>query len=383
MRVLILDSGNTAAYHAMRSMARAGHEVHLCGSASLMWSRSRYIASAIESPPSHDQDAYARFLVDHVRARSYDLMLFCGDHEAEAVYGCRNQINGWVACPLPDAEFDEVALRKNAALEHARSVGIDVPRGGVPASEDDVVVLARQLRFPLVVKGDRGSASSRVRYAHTLSELLAAYREIAEIERAEGARPSIQEFVSGPGYVVHCLFHRGEPMAICSHRKEREYPVAGGVTSCAVTVDHPELDRAALRLLASLRWNGLAKLDFKLDVRERRFHFLELDPRISASIDVCRAAGVDQIQRSCELAAGTRAIPQLEYRAGVRYRWLFPRDVLSVLGRPKQLPAFMLDFLRRDVHCDVGLDDPRITAVALRRLATYVRRDLRRNRIAG
>ena len=380
MRILILDSGNSSSYHVMRSLARAGHEPHLSSPEEAGWARSRYCAGAHRSPPPTDGAAFSRYLLDLTAAIHFDLLLFCGDHEAELIWELRDRLEPQVACFLPPREARAIAFSKLAACEHAARVEVPVPRTIAPADGNELVAAAEQVGLPAIVKGERGSAASRVRRARDLTELAACWAELLAIEAPEGGRPSVQELVPGRGYVVHALFRHGEPLALCAHRKEREYPTTGGVTSCAVTVRAPELEAAALRFLSSLRWHGLAKLDFLRDERDGRFKFIELDPRISASIDITRAAGVDQALLLCRLAAGEPVEPQLGFQGGVRYRWLFPRDVLAAMQAPHILPGFLLDFLRPSCHLDLGLEDPRAVAAGLRRLGSRVRRDVRRLR---
>ena len=385
-RTLILDSGNSSSYHLLRTLSRAGYEAHLSTSEdtfATLWGHSRYCARVHRSPPASDAPRFLQFLVDLLSATRYELLFICGDDEAEVVWNHRDSIENRVHCFLPGQDAREIAFSKNAAYRHAAHAGVAVPHTQIPSSQADLHGIAQRVGMPAVVKGERGVAAARVKYAHSVEELEQAYARLADVERAEGGRPSVQEYVHGQGYVVHALFRDGEPMAICSHRKEREYPVTGGVTSRGTTVHHPELDNAALAFLGSLRWHGLAKLDFKLDAATKRFVFMELDPRVSASFDITRAAGADQALMLCNLAAGNRVEPQLDYREGVRYRWLFPRDVLAVLAKPTDLPSFIADFLVPGVHRDLELwDDPRVFLGAMRVLQWYVRRDLRRRRRA-
>ncbi|MBA3540188.1 MAG: ATP-grasp domain-containing protein [Deltaproteobacteria bacterium] len=381
MRILILDSGNTSAYHVMRTLARAGHEVHLSSPEDALWSRSKYCARTHRSPAANLRPDYENFLLDVVRAVKFDLLIACGDQEAEIIWAHADEIEHHVPCLLPDRALAPIAFSKNAAYRHAASIGVPIPRTEFPRTAADLGTVHARLGSPAIVKGERGSAGSRVRRVANFDELEHAYHEISALDAAEGGTPSVQEVVEGPGFVVHALFDTGRALAICSHRKEREYPVGGGVSASATTVHERELDAAALRFLESLHWHGIAKLDFMFDRREHRFKFIEMDPRVSASIDIARAAGSDQLLMMCDLAGGRHMEPRLDYAADVHYRWLFPRDVLSVLARPRQMLGFARDFVGRRRHFDLELlDDPRMGYQAVRQLCAYVRRDIRRRR---
>jgi predicted ATP-grasp superfamily ATP-dependent carboligase len=376
MRVLIFDSGPTSSYHAMRSAARAGHEVHLASAESSVYFSSKYCSKAIALPPGEDHEAFTRSLVALARAERYGAALFCGDHEAEAIWAHREEIEPHLPCFLPDAKWRDVAFSKNAAYRHVEAIGVATPTVVYPRSQAEALLFAKTLGYPVVVKGERGSAGRRVRFSLGPRDLCAHYEEIDALERAEGGALSLQEYVDGPGYVVHALFFHGRPMAICAHRKDRELPVGRGVTSAATTVHEPELVQAALAIFESLRWHGLAKLDFKRDRRDGRFKFIELDPRVSASIDITRAAGVDQVAMLCALAEGKQVQPRLEYRAGVRYVWVYPRDVVRQLATPWRIPLSLLGALHPDCHLDLELGDVRCTARAIGMLLRQVKKQL-------
>jgi predicted ATP-grasp superfamily ATP-dependent carboligase len=311
-----------------------------------------------------------------IRRRDYDLLIACGDLETEIIARHRAEIANYVRVFMPDDALQHILLRKNAACQHATSIGVPTPMLHYPAELEEVREIASHITYPAVVKGELGSSGSHVRYAVGPEELVEHYREIAAMERPVGGRPTVQEYIPGPGYVVHCLFHEGRALAICSHRKEREYPVSGGVTSAGMTVHEPELDRAALRFLESLRWSGLVKLDFKRDSRDGRFKFLELDGRVSASIDITRVAGADQVLMLCALAAGKNVSPQLGYRAGVRYFWLYPRDIMSLMTTPWNVPARVLEIARHSAHCDLDFRDLRPLLRVARSAAWYVKQQL-------
>ncbi|MGM0578414.1 MAG: ATP-grasp domain-containing protein [Myxococcota bacterium] len=376
MRVLVLDAGVTSAYHVLRSVARAGHEAHLSSSEESPWFSSRYCTKGYVAPPYDQPGPFVLFLVDLLERGRFDLVVPCGDLEAEILDDHRADLPDGVRCFLPRPQAREIAFRKNAAYRHAERMAIRIPRTRYPSSLAQVRSMVSELSHPVVVKGQIGTAGSHVRFAAIPEETEEAWQEIADMEGSFDGHPSIQEYVPGPGYVVHCVFEHGRPVGVCCHRKDRQYPVAGGVTSAGTTVDEPELEDAACAFLRSLRWHGVAKMDFIRDRRDGRFRFIEVDPRVSASIDITRVAGADQIAMLCDLAEGRSLGPRRSYRPGVRYRWLWPRDVLQALLRPHTLPLFAAEFLRPKTFCDLGFEEPELLWRLARSTAWHARHDL-------
>jgi len=144
---------------------------------------------------------------------------------------------------------------------------------------------------------------------------------------------------------------------------------------------------AARALLGTLRWHGVAMVEFKLDTRDGRPKLMEINGRFWNSLPLAVAAGVDFPFLLYRLATEGEAPECFDYRPGVRCRWLVgdARHLAGVLrGRPAGWPdAFpsrggtITDFMKffgRDLHYDdLWLSDPLpfvadVADLALRRL---------------
>ncbi len=364
MRVLILDSGNSGAYHAMRSLSRKGHVVHMMSADRSLWFDSKYCAAAhpIAADDFREEQAMIAALVDLLTRHNFELLLFCSDIQAEYIYRNYERVSQQVDCFIPGPRVFDVAFSKAAAYRHAEAIGLPIPRTVIPATVEEVEDMMRTLAYPVVVKGERGTASSHVRLAAHSDELLPMFNAVKELENGAACLPMIQEFVSGAGYVVHALFFEGKPVSVCCHRKLREYPAWGGVTSAAITVDDPALTDYAIAFGRSLDWHGLIKFDFKADDELNDYRFIEMDPRVSASIDITRAAGADQIELLCALTHRQDIGAMVKPRPGVRYCWFLPRDLFCSVTQPKHAFGELADFFSPNVHRDFGFDDWRLSA---------------------
>jgi carbamoylphosphate synthase large subunit len=368
VHALILDADNSSSYHAMRSLSRAGHAVDLMGRRSTPWFTSKHCTTPlpVDDIVYREEASFVAYLLDVVATTRYDLLLCCGDAQAELVYKHQAVLAEHVECFVPDAVALQSVLSKRVAYEKAAAAGLAIPETRHPSSLEEVARLQDGLAYPVVVKGEKGSASSHVRFVTCASELRTSVEIVRALEPFAQRLPMIQEYIDGPGFVVHMLLRHGDPLAVCCHRKDREYPTVGGVTSAATTVDDPPLVEAALAFAKSLCWHGLLKLDFKRDTRSGVYIFIEMDARVSASIDITRAAGVDQIVLLADLTRGAHVKPVLTCKPGVRYRWLFPRDLLCLTGKPRLFPGLLMDVASRKVHFDLDFDDWRPAVRAAR-----------------
>jgi predicted ATP-grasp superfamily ATP-dependent carboligase len=380
MKALVLDAGNTASYHVMRSLAMRGHNVHLAAARDCVFFESRYCSAAHHAPSPDDGPRYLHFLTDVLASRDFGVLFFCSDHQARLVWQHREKLQPMVECLIPSGRHQAVVFSKLAASGHVRQLGIAIPRTRRLDSLDCLPAVVAGLRFPIVIKTEKGSTHRGVRVARSLAEAEACARQFSAPALDPHRHLCVQEFIPGPSYVAHVLMAHGQPMALCAHRKDRELPADGGVTSAATTVRIPELEEAALQIVASLDWHGLAKLDFKRDQRDGALTFIGLDARVSASIDITRAAGCDQIAMASELAQGRTPAPQLNFQEGVRYRWLV-REVQALLNEPGRVSV--ADFLSPGAHWDLSPQDRHPLLGSLRGLASHLKGRIGRRAMTG
>jgi predicted ATP-grasp superfamily ATP-dependent carboligase len=115
------------------------------------------------------------------------------------------------------------------------------------------------------------------------------------------------------------LCKEGRVLASVTARRTRQYPVDFGHSSCFVeTIDPQPFEEPARRLLAAMRYTGLAEVEFKYDERDRRFKLLEVNPRAWTWHALCLRAGVDFPYLLWQLAHGGQ-IPEIRGQAGVRW----------------------------------------------------------------
>jgi predicted ATP-grasp superfamily ATP-dependent carboligase len=118
-------------------------------------------------------------------------------------------------------------------------------------------------------------------------------------------------------------------------RRTRQYPTDFGHSSSFVeTVDQPEIEKPAQRLLAAMRYTGVVEMEFKYDGRNGCFKLLDVNARLWTWHTLCHRAGVDFPYLLWRLVRG-EPITELRGRPGVR--WVrMATDVLSALSQVYQ-----------------------------------------------
>ena len=178
-------------------------------------------------------------------------------------------------------EVLELANDKRRVAELARSLNIPLPEeypcqgGSLPPW------------LPVVIKPRCGEklglhVTERDRKAYTKEEFRKAYREMT----AQDPEAVVQELLSGDGAGVSvAMDQHSRPVSILCHRRVREYPIAGGPSSCCESMWDETLVHHAVTLLQALHFVGIAMVEFKGG------KLLEINPRIWGSFPLTYACG--------------------------------------------------------------------------------------------
>jgi predicted ATP-grasp superfamily ATP-dependent carboligase len=106
-----------------------------------------------------------------------------------------------------------------------------------------------------------------------------------------------------------------------------------------------------------MKWRGVAMVEFRIDPRDNTPKLMEVNPRFWGSLHLSILSGVDFPHMLYKLEKEGDVSPVMDYRAGVKCRWLLPGDILwyaSSPGKIKNLPRF-LEITNDDI---MSLDDP-------------------------
>lgn len=342
--VLVTDAGRGSAVACIRSLGRQGWNVVAAASNRLVPGfHSRYTGAVVRYPdPARDPDGAMNVLLDAADRHRVDLLIPVTDEIILPLSAARDRIPPGCRVAMADTAAIECVVDKLATVELARSLNVRVPDSVTVDSIEQAVREAPHLGWPIVVKPRRsydwwpGDASTRhnVSYARDEAEL----RRI--LEAMVGVGVLLQRFHVGTGRAVSLLVHQGTPIAAFQHRRLREVPPSGGASGLreSESVDG-DLYSVAARLLAALRWTGLAMVEFKTG--DGGSVLMEINGRIWGSMPLAVASGMDFPAHLADLylngppPAGQPV--DTDYAVGVRSRDLELEEawIAAVLrGRP-------------------------------------------------
>jgi thioredoxin reductase/predicted ATP-grasp superfamily ATP-dependent carboligase len=378
---LILDADQRQALVAVRELGRAGLRVGAaeCAPEAPAFA-SRWCDTSVVLPDFAEQDGpFLDALLALCATRRPRVLIPSHDGSIEALRRRRAELERTGAGVALAAEPAlAIALDKPRTLQAARELGLRVPRG---APVDDAARIPDALAavpLPAVIKPARSWAqgpAGGVRLNAVAVTTAAAARSAIEAVLATGLHVLVQEWLPGAREAVSFLYADGQLWARFAQRTTRAVPPLGGSSVARESIPLPaDIAGDAERLVRELELAGYCEVEFRRDAAGRAA-LMEINPRLSASVELAVRAGVPFPRLLYDWAAGERLRACAAYRSGVRMRWLggdvaWLRKVLSTQGQPDSPPSrqalrvFLGDFARPAGYDYLGARDPRPALVA-------------------
>jgi predicted ATP-grasp superfamily ATP-dependent carboligase len=327
--ILLTDPEQRAALAAARSFGRQGWRVLTVGPSPGLAGASRAVTRHIPVSAA-DVASPARYLAAIaavVQREQITVVVPVTDAASRVLLGRDDAVGARVAGP--SAEAYARASDKPALLEMAVHCGIRVPRQFVLASRAGAsnVLANPQIAIPgaVVVKPAKSvvevngrSVGLGVRFVarpDLLAEAVARYPD-------EAYPLLVQERTFGDGVGVFLLRLRGTTPLRFAHRRLREKPPAGGVSTYREAIEPPpELQARCEALLDRLGYSGPAMIEFKQDARTGEYVLMEINARLWGSLQLAIDAGVDFPVALVQLALGESITPPRQVAVGTRTVW--------------------------------------------------------------
>jgi predicted ATP-grasp superfamily ATP-dependent carboligase len=322
----VLDLDTRAGLCIARSLGRSGCTVAVAardGSASGL--RTRYAQRRVELPdPEQDFEQFRDALLGALADAPADATLPSIDSSVEALHRHRDTFGKLTAPALGAPEAVEVALSKERTLEVAGALGLPAPRSLLASTASELEAAAAEIGFPCVVKpvtSWRSVGGGGERVAPVFVADPDAARTLGSFAR-DGAPVLVQELAPGRRETIKLFRDRSRVLVRVAMVVDRAWPPLGGSSVMRRTVAVPEdTVEFAERLVGEIGLDGYSEVEFRRDARGRPL-LMEVNPRLSQSVEVALRAGVDFGRMQLEWARGG-TIPRPNAPAvGLRVGWI-------------------------------------------------------------
>lgn len=331
---LVLDGHARQALVTTRTLGRQGLRVATAECTDLCDSRfgvptfaSRWSLETNKLPSYHDDPtAYARAVVDLASAHPTRVVIPSMDGSVAALRSwrsCFEQLG--IGLALASEAALDAANDKKRTLALAAELGIPFPRTiAIECAEDTPAALA-EVGYPAVIKPTQSWVSNADCATRVVSK---AVREESEAIRYVeelimlGGSPVIQQMANGPREAV-CVFYADDKVwAKFAQVAYRTTPALGGVSVVREGIPMPaDLESAALALVRNLDLEGCCEVEFRRDATGRPL-LMEINARLSGSIEVAVRSGVPFPALLWQWAAGEPLAAVPGYQTGIKMRYL-------------------------------------------------------------
>jgi len=313
---------------AIRSLGRLGIPViGLDSDPRMPGFKSRYCIAKLCPDPVHQPEELVRFLLEEAKRLERPGILFpASDAFVLLVSRYRDDLAPCFRFALPPAHVLEAIVNKRRQYELAEQVGTPYPTTFYPETIDDVRRIKDQVDYPAFIKPyyghlwrERFGGTHKGFKVHSPEELLARFEEILPT----GLQVMVQSIILGPNtnhFKVNVYIGQsGEPLAVFTLRKIRQYPTEFGVGTVVESLRYPELVDLGLHFFRGIGYRGIGSIEFKKDDRDGRLKMIELNPRLWQQNIHATNCGINfPFIQYLDLTQQNPA-PQTEFKEGVRW----------------------------------------------------------------
>jgi predicted ATP-grasp superfamily ATP-dependent carboligase len=356
-KILLTNGAYKQTLAIARSLGAAGYEVGIVSHHALSVSffskycRHRHIIQ------SSNPQIYVDNLISLLKTHAYDVVLPVGYPVTGWLAEQADVIRAFAKLPLAPLSTFKIFENKHATHDLAQKLHIPVPKTFAPKTIEQAEDCLTQVSFPIVFKKIK-EGENRICYAQNAVDFFQYFNEFQSSDFI------IQEYINGRGAGYFALYDKGVLKQDFMHLRLREYPVEGGASCFAESIDNQQLREYGERILTAAHWHGVAMVEFKFDAQGQP-RLLEVNPKFWGSYDLCVAAGADfavpYIQQTLGLPSqppASRTIGmQAHYKTGLRFSWLMNGDLLHGLAQKNSRQVWS-DFFQKNTYSNLSWRDP-------------------------
>ncbi len=344
-KVLVIGDDTRSFLGIVRSLGRKGIELHVAPfnfrSPAL---KSRYISRICDLPfymgDGREWLDALRLLIGHEK---YRLIIPCDERALLPLDRHREILESLCPLAIPDRASITALFDKHNTRELAASLGVHVPKGRLVRPGDSAEAVGREFGLPLAIKPRQSFSVDRLHARGSVKVIDDPASLGPALKAAEPERFILEAFFPGHGRGVSVLAHDGKVLQAFEHHRVHEFAAGSYYRKSAPFT--PALLDATGKIVAALRYTGVAMFEFRFDEATAGWALLEVNARPWGSLPLALAAGVDFPFRWFKLLVEGQETPPVKYRENL-YGRHFTGDVYYLVWAAAQKRHQPLQFLR-------------------------------------
>ncbi|MGH4140385.1 ATP-grasp domain-containing protein [Clostridium sp.] len=264
-------------------------------------------------------------LLEVLKKNKYDVVIPLTDFSAMLLSKNKSELSKYAAMATNDWDVFQMASDKQNTMLTCMGNNIPCPYTLKDVESIDDIINSN-IEYPFIIKPRTGYGSIGFHCINNEEQL----RKIFDSSVAKHGKMLVQEYIPQTDiqYKAELFIDKnGEVKSAVVFDKTRWYPIDGGSTCCSASVDRPDIVESSRNLLKAIGWKGYGDVDLIQDPRDGKAKVMEINPRITASVKVCFASGVDFARQIIEFETGKEVTKYNDYKLDVRLRYMHT-DVL-------------------------------------------------------
>lgn len=205
---------------------------------------------------------------------------------------------------------------KSIAKDTMKNAGVPVIPGseGIIRDEDELLKLAHQFGYPVIVKAAAGGGGKGMRIAHNDASLVRGFHAASSEAEKFFSNPDmyLEKFIENPRHVEVQIMadehgnviHLGE--RDCSLQRRNQKLIEEAPCPVLDEKTRSEMGQAAINAAKAANYTNVGTIEFLLD-KHGDFYFMEMNTRVQVEHPVTEmVTGVDIIKQQILIAAGEK-----------------------------------------------------------------------------
>lgn len=260
---------------------------------------SRFAKDVFVISNTKNIDLYCDELLDVIKSKNIDVLFPISGRSIERVLRIASKLSKHCfIAPLPNIDSFHTANEKWKLYNFLKSHDIAAPISHCLIPDFDFYSLS----YPVLLKPFIGSGGNGIVKLDNPPESVNALKSSPDKDYI------VQEYVEG--YDIDCsvICKNGTVIAFTIQRP-METSMSFAPKRCALSfISQKEVIEMVKKTMALLKWNGVAHVDLRYDLKKQRFCIIEINPRFWTSILASQSVGVNFPYLLLELTYGINPV---------------------------------------------------------------------------
>ena len=216
----------------------------------------------------------------------------------------------------PKHELIELLGNKSRAKETMKKAGVPVVPGseGLVQSKSDAIEIAKQIKYPVILKASAGGGGRGIRIAYNEEALKKEYDIVKQEAKVSFNDDSIyiEKFIENPRHIEiqvladeygNCI-HLGE--RDCSVQRRNQKILEETPSSVISDKTRKKMGEVAVKAVKEIGYSNAGTIEFLVD-KNQDFYFMEMNTRVQVEHPVTEmVTGIDIIKEQIKIGSGEK-----------------------------------------------------------------------------